>query len=46
MLPLQATPAPFINAIHDKDPIEHWAFGRIVLLGEAAHPTTPHGFRR
>jgi 2-polyprenyl-6-methoxyphenol hydroxylase-like FAD-dependent oxidoreductase len=27
--------------IHDRDPIRPWTKGRVVLLGDAAHPTTP-----
>lgn len=43
---LQATEKPFINALFDKEPLERFTWGRVVLLGEAAHPTTPHGLRR
>ena len=43
---LQATRKPFINVIYDKDPIPQWVFGRIALIGEAAHCTTPHVSRR
>ncbi len=42
---MQATKAPFINAIYDREPLDQWVFGCIVLVGEAAHPTTPHGLR-
>ena len=42
----QATKQPFINAIFDREPLKQYVYGRIVLLGEAAHPTTPHGLRR
>ncbi|KAK9838179.1 hypothetical protein WJX81_006997 [Elliptochloris bilobata] len=42
---MRATQAPFINAIFDREPLQRWAFGRCVLVGEAAHPTTPHGLR-
>jgi 2-polyprenyl-6-methoxyphenol hydroxylase-like FAD-dependent oxidoreductase len=42
---VQATDAPFINAIYDREPLKQWVFGRIVLVGEAAHPTTPHALR-
>ena len=35
-----------MNVIYDKDPISQWVFGRVALMGEAAHPTTPHGSRR
>jgi 2-polyprenyl-6-methoxyphenol hydroxylase-like FAD-dependent oxidoreductase len=27
----------------DKDPIEQWTFGRVTLLGDAAHPMYPRG---
>ena len=27
------------QAVGDRDPIRHWHKGRIVLLGDAAHPT-------
>src|SRR6266851_560488 len=27
----------------DKDPIEHWSFGRVSLAGDAAHPMYPRG---
>ncbi len=42
---MQATEAPFINAIYDREPLKQWVFGSIVLVGEAAHPTTPHALR-
>ena len=35
-----------MNVIYDKDPIKQWVFGRVAFMGEAAHPTTPHGSRR
>lgn len=25
-----------------QDPLERWVWGNVVLMGEAAHPTTPH----
>lgn len=43
---LQATEKPFINVIYDKDPLTQWVYGRVALVGEAAHCTTPHGSRR
>ena len=43
--PLQATASPFINAIFDREPLQRWVWGRVALVGEAAHPTTPHGLR-
>jgi 2-polyprenyl-6-methoxyphenol hydroxylase-like FAD-dependent oxidoreductase len=27
----------------DKDPLERWTFGRVTLLGDAAHPMVPRG---
>ncbi|XP_078177141.1 FAD/NAD(P)-binding oxidoreductase family protein [Carex rostrata] len=43
---MQDTTDPFINIIYDCDPLPHlhWE-GKIVLVGDAAHPTTPHGLR-
>ncbi|KAH6559102.1 hypothetical protein KP509_1Z028000 [Ceratopteris richardii] len=42
---MQLTPAPFINAIFDREPLKQLVWGRVVLVGEAAHPTSPHGLR-
>ena len=42
---MAATPEPWINAIFDREPLRRWAFGRCALVGEAAHPTSPHGLR-
>lgn len=41
---LQATPADRIlrTDIFDRDPITRWHDGRVVLLGDAAHPMTPN----
>jgi 2-polyprenyl-6-methoxyphenol hydroxylase-like FAD-dependent oxidoreductase len=27
--------------IHDRDPLKRWSYGRVTLLGDAAHPSTP-----
>lgn len=42
---LQTTTNPFINAIFDREPLRQFVWGRVALVGEAAHPTTPHGLR-
>jgi 2-polyprenyl-6-methoxyphenol hydroxylase-like FAD-dependent oxidoreductase len=41
---IQSTPAASIlqNDIHDIVPVRHWSQGRVVLLGDAIHPTTPN----
>lgn len=42
---MKHTPKPFINAIYDRDPLQQLVWGKVVLTGEAAHPTTPHAVR-
>lgn len=44
---VRETAAPFVNVIYDADPLPRlsWTGGRVVLVGDAAHPTTPHGLR-
>jgi len=41
---LEATPADRIirTDIYDREPIARWHDGRVVLLGDAAHPMTPN----
>ena len=41
---LESTPAEEIlhNDIYDLKPMERWGTGRAILLGDAAHPTTPN----
>lgn len=41
---IEKTPvsAIFRTDIHDRPPIPSWARGRVVLLGDAAHPMTPN----
>ena len=39
----RATDAGLIHGdIHDLDPLPHYAFGRVLLIGDAAHGTTPN----
>lgn len=42
---MKQTKEPFINAIYDCDPLKQIFWGNVVLIGDAAHPTTPHGLR-
>lgn len=39
---MKETKDPFINFIYDSDPLEKISWGNVVLVGDAAHPTTPH----
>jgi 2-polyprenyl-6-methoxyphenol hydroxylase-like FAD-dependent oxidoreductase len=41
---IEKTPAAsiFRTDIHDRPPVQSWARGRVVLLGDAAHPMTPN----
>jgi salicylate hydroxylase len=40
---IKATPKDgcFRWALHSRDPLDSWVTGRVSLLGDAAHPTTP-----
>lgn len=42
---MKETKEPFINIIYDCDPLERIFLDKVVLIGDAAHPTTPHGVR-
>ncbi|KAL3746622.1 hypothetical protein ACJRO7_015566 [Eucalyptus globulus] len=42
---MRETKEPFINAIYDCDPLEQIVWDNVVLIGDAAHPTTPHSSR-
>ncbi|GKV18070.1 hypothetical protein SLEP1_g28495 [Rubroshorea leprosula] len=42
---MKETKDPFINAIYDCDPLKQIFWDNVVLIGDAAHPTTPHGLR-
>ncbi|MFL9992149.1 alpha/beta hydrolase fold domain-containing protein [Paraburkholderia sediminicola] len=39
---LEAVDSTFITGMYHRDPIEHWATGRIALLGDAAHAMVPY----
>lgn len=41
---VEATPEEAIlqQPIYDREPVERWGEGRVTLLGDAAHPTTPN----
>lgn len=40
---IRATPTIFEYPMADRDPLPRWTFGRITLLGDAAHPMYPVG---
>lgn len=42
---IKETRDPFINVIYDCDPLQRIFWDNVVLVGDAAHPTTPHGVR-
>lgn len=42
---IKETKEPFLNVIYDCDPLERVFWDNVVLIGDAAHPTTPHGLR-
>ncbi|KAK9029578.1 hypothetical protein V6N11_026691 [Hibiscus sabdariffa] len=42
---MKETKDPFINAMYDCDPLRQVYWDNVVLIGDAAHPTTPHGLR-
>lgn len=42
---IKETREPFINAIYDSEPLEQIYLDNVVLVGDAAHPTTPHAVR-
>ncbi|KAK7260856.1 hypothetical protein RIF29_27155 [Crotalaria pallida] len=39
---IKETKDPFLNIIYDSDPLERIVWDNVVLIGDAAHPTTPH----
>lgn len=42
---IKETKEPFINVLYDRNPLEQLVWDNVVLVGDAAHPTTPHGLR-
>ena len=40
---VRATPICFQYPMCDRDPLPRWSFGRVTLLGDAAHPMYPVG---
>ncbi|KAF8389041.1 hypothetical protein HHK36_025726 [Tetracentron sinense] len=42
---VKETKEPFVNVIYDCDPLEQLFWDNVVLIGDAAHPITPHGSR-
>jgi 2-polyprenyl-6-methoxyphenol hydroxylase-like FAD-dependent oxidoreductase len=40
---IRATEACYEYPMCDRDPLPHWSFGRVTLLGDAAHPMYPVG---
>jgi 5-methylphenazine-1-carboxylate 1-monooxygenase len=40
---IASAPGTFLFPMVDRDPIERWSFGRVTLLGDAAHPMYPIG---
>ncbi|OMO80646.1 Monooxygenase, FAD-binding protein [Corchorus olitorius] len=42
---MKETKNPFLNVIYDCDPLRQIFWDNVVLIGDAAHPTTPHGLR-
>ncbi|MEC5321729.1 MULTISPECIES: flavin-dependent oxidoreductase [unclassified Aurantimonas] len=40
---VEATPQAFEYPMCDRDPLPRWTFGRVTLLGDAAHPMYPVG---
>jgi 2-polyprenyl-6-methoxyphenol hydroxylase-like FAD-dependent oxidoreductase len=40
---IRTTEAIYEYPMCDRDPLPHWSFGRVTLLGDAAHPMYPVG---
>ncbi|XP_051151200.1 uncharacterized protein LOC127265453 [Andrographis paniculata] len=42
---MRETEQPFLNVIYDGEPLDRIVWDNVALIGDAAHPTTPHGLR-
>ena len=40
---IEGTPEIYEFPLVDRDPVEAWSFGRVTLIGDAAHPMQPTG---
>ncbi len=40
---IASAPRTFVYPMVDRDPVDRWTFGRVTLLGDAAHPMYPIG---
>lgn len=40
---IASAPGTFLFPMVDRDPVQRWSFGRVTLLGDAAHPMYPIG---
>ena len=40
---IASAPGTFLFPMVDRDPVDRWSFGKITLLGDAAHPMSPIG---
>jgi salicylate hydroxylase len=43
---IEAVEEAFITGLYDRDPLARWTFGRVTLLGDAAHAMLPYLARR
>jgi salicylate hydroxylase len=39
---IEAVEEAFLTGLYDRDPLERWTFGRVTLLGDAAHAMLPY----
>ncbi|KAL0323903.1 UNVERIFIED_CONTAM: Aurachin C monooxygenase/isomerase [Sesamum calycinum] len=42
---MRETKKPFLNPIYDSEPLDQFYWDNVVLIGDAAHPISPHGAR-